>query len=60
MTTPKDKYYNMLLDTLVDDNNRKGAPFFNEKIRQAVGKVMKETEAEFKNNINESICDTSF
>ena len=32
MATPKDKYYNMLLNTLVDDNNRKGEPLSNEKL----------------------------
>ena len=60
MAIPKYKYYNMLLDTLVDDNNRKGAPLSNEKIWQAVGRVMEETEAEFERNINEITCDTSF
>ena len=45
MATPKDKYYNTLLNTLVDDNNCKGKPFSNEKLRLAVGKVMEETEA---------------
>ena len=32
MATPKDKYYNRLLDTLIDNNNHKGAPFSNEKL----------------------------
>ena len=27
MATPKDKYYNTLLNTLVDNNKRKGTPF---------------------------------
>ena len=39
MATPKDKYYNVLLDTLVKDNNLKVKPLSNDKIRQAVGKV---------------------
>ena len=60
MATLKDKYYNTLLNTLVDDNNRKGTPLCNEKLRQTVGKVMEETEAEFERNINEITCDTSF
>ena len=60
MTTPQDKYYNVFLDTLVKDNNRKGAPFSNDKIWQAVGKVIEETEAEFERNYNEITCDTSF
>ena len=37
--------HNVLLDTQVKDNNRKGAPFSNDKIRHAIGKVMEETEA---------------
>ena len=60
MATPKDKYYNALLDTLVKDNNLRGEPFSNDKIRQAVGKLIEETEAEFERNYNEITCDTSF
>ena len=60
MATPKDKYYNALLDTLVEDNNCKGEPLSNDKIRQAVGKVIEETEAEFERNINKITCDTLF
>ena len=48
MATPKDKYYTKLLKTLVDENNRNGAPFSNEKIQQAVRIVTKETEAELE------------
>ena len=44
MATPKDKYYNLLLDTLVKDNNPRGEPLSNEKIEQAVGKVIEEME----------------
>ena len=32
MATPKEKYYTKLLKTLVDENNRNGVPFSNEKI----------------------------
>ena len=45
MATPKEKYYNALLDNLVKDNNLRGEPLSNEKIQQAVGKVTEETEA---------------
>ena len=45
MATPKEKYYNALMDNLVKDNNLRGEPLSNEKIQQAVGKVMEETEA---------------
>ena len=58
MATPKDKYYNVLLDTLVKENNIRGEPLSNDKIQQAVGKVIEETEAEFRHNYNEITCDT--
>ena len=32
MATPKDKYYNTLLNTPVHENNCKGAPLYNEKL----------------------------
>ena len=60
MATPQEKYYNALLNTLVKDNNRKGAPLSNDNLRQKVGKVLEETEAEFERNINKITCDTSF
>ena len=59
MATPQDKYYNAFLNTPVKDNIRKGAPLSNEKLRQAVGKVMEETEAEFERNINGTRLDVS-
>ena len=46
MATPKDKYYNALLDTLVKDNNLRGEPLSNENIQEAVGKLIEEKEAE--------------
>ena len=60
MANPIENYYNTLLNTLVDDNNLKGAPLPNDKLQQAVSKVIEETEAEFEHNINEITCDTSF
>ena len=48
------------METLVDDNNRNGALFSNEKLRQAANsKVMKEIEAELECR-NEITMDTSF
>ena len=44
MATPKDKYYNAFLDTQVKENNRKGEPLSNDKIRQSDGKVIEEME----------------
>ena len=52
IATPKDKYYNVLLDTLVKDNNLRGGSLYNDKIRQSVGKVIEEMEAEFERNYN--------
>ena len=60
MATPKYKYYTKLLKTLVDGNNRNGAPFSNENIQQAVSIVMGEMEAELEQNINKITMDTSF
>ena len=60
MVTPKYKYYNSLLDTLIKDNNLRGKPLSNEKIQKAVGKVIEETEAEFERNYNKITCDTSY
>ena len=45
MATPKYKYYNALLDTLVKHNNLRGKPLSNENIQKAVSKVIEETEA---------------
>ena len=52
MYTPKEKYYNTFLDTLVKDNNLRGEPLSNEMIQRAFGKVIEETEAEFERNNN--------
>ena len=48
-----------MLETLVNDNNRNGALFSNEKLQKAVSKVMEETEAGFE-CLNEITMDTSF
>ena len=45
MATPKDKYYNELMDTLVKDNDLRGEQLYNQKIQKEVGKVIEETEA---------------
>ena len=44
MATPRDKYYEEMLDTLVDYNDYHNAPFSNEKLQQEFSKVMSETE----------------
>ena len=48
MATPKEKYYNALLDNLAKENNIKGEPLSNEKIQKEVGKVIEKR----KNNSN--------
>ena len=40
MATTKEKYYTNILEALVDYNGRNNAPLSNEKLRQAVIKVM--------------------
>ena len=44
MVTPKYEYYTNLLETLFNYNNRNNGPFSNEKIQQAVSRVIAETE----------------
>ena len=46
MATTKDKYYTKMLETLVDYNDRNNSSVSNEKLRQAVSRVMAETEEE--------------
>ena len=46
MSTTKEKYYTKMLGTIVDYNDRNNAPLSNDKLRQAVSKVMEDTEEE--------------
>ena len=50
ISTPKDKYYNALLDTIVKENNLRGEPLSNQNIQKAVSDVIEEKEAEFERN----------
>ena len=45
MATPRDKYYENMLETIDDYNYGNNTPLSNEKLRQAIGTVMAETEA---------------
>ena len=45
MATPKDKYYNALLDNLVKDNNIRCIPLFNQYIHEKVSDVIGKTES---------------
>ena len=51
MATQKEKYYTKLFKTLVDENNRNGAPFSNENIQQVIIIVTEKTEVELERNI---------
>ena len=44
MFAPKEKYYTNMLETLIDYNDHHNVPLSNEKLRQAVSKVMSETQ----------------
>ena len=46
MATTKEKYYKKMLETLVGYNDSNNAPFSNDKLWQAVSKVMEETKEE--------------
>ena len=63
MATTKDKYYTMMLETLVYYNDRNNAPLSNDKLRRSVSKVLIETEEEerdAKRNANNVAMDTFF
>ena len=49
MATPRDKYYEKILNTLVEYNDHHNTPFSKEKLQQAISKVMEETEEEERN-----------
>ena len=55
MATTNEKYYMKMLETLVDYNDCNNTPSSNEKLRQAVSKVMAVTEEEE----NDSECNTN-
>ena len=54
MSTPRDKYYEMMLENRVDYNGCHNAPLFNEKLRQAISTVTEETEEEECNIISDA------
>ena len=45
MSTPKEKFRDKMLETIVDEKNRNGALLFNEKLWQSVSKLLEEKEA---------------
>ena len=50
MATTKEKYFEKMLETLVNHNDRHNALLSNVKLRQAVSKVMEETGEEERNS----------
>ena len=61
MATTKDKYFEKISETLVNHNDCHNAPLSNDKLRQAVSKVMEEIEEEVlnaKNNARDVTIDT--
>ena len=54
MATPRDKYFENMLDTPVDYNDHHNASFSNEKLRQSISKVMAETNEEKRNIISDA------
>ena len=63
MATSKEKYFEKMLETLVDYNDSNNAPLSNEKLQIAVNKVMAETEEQesyTKCNNNNVTMDTLY
>ena len=60
MVTPKYKYYNALLDTLVKDNILRGKPLSNQNIQESFSDIMVEAEAEFERNYKKITCNNSY
>ena len=44
MATPRYEYYTKMLETIIDNNDSHNVPFSSENLRQAVKRVMVETE----------------
>ena len=61
MDTPKKEYYTNMLEKLDNYNDRNNGPFSNGKIKQAISRVMVETEEEERDaerNANHVTMDT--
>ena len=61
MATTKDKYFDKMLETIVNHNDSQNAPFSNDKLLKPVSRVMAETEEEERNskhNSNNATMDT--
>ena len=44
MATTRDKYYEKMLETIVDHNDNQNSPLSNDKLQQAISTVTSETE----------------
>ena len=51
METSRDRYYTEIFKTLTYYNDRNNTPLSNEKIREAINKVMEEESISNDNNI---------
>ena len=49
MATSREKYYRKMYETLIDYNDRNGAPLYNDNIILAIHKVIKEKESDAHN-----------
>ena len=63
MDNPRDEYYTKMLETLIDHNYCHDAPLSSKNLRQAVNRVMAETEEEerdAKHNANDVTMEAFF
>ena len=60
MATPKEEYFTEMLDHLIEHNIFHGTPMSNEKLREAVIRVVADEEKNAKRNVNNVTTDTLF
>ena len=60
MATPKEEYFGEMLDQIIKHNHRHGTPMSNEKLQEAVIRIMEDKERDAKRNVNNVTTDTLF
>ena len=60
IATPKEEYFVEILDQLIEHNHCHGTSMSNEKLREAVIRVMEDKEKDAENNVNNVTMDTLF
>ena len=60
MATPKEEYFGDILDHLIKHNRRHSTPMSNEKLREAVIRVMEYEEKDPERNVNNVTTDNLF